>query len=59
MGSMMQHVERKLQYRCNSGSGNVMGSSTGSSNVGDVRQQARHQTGTDAEDQCDISIVKH
>lgn len=28
MGSMMQHFERDLQYRCSNGSGRVMGNST-------------------------------
>jgi len=47
LGSMMQHVERELQYRCSSGngrgSGSVMGNNTGSSNAMDVRKQAKHQ----------------
>ena len=50
MGSMMHHVERELQYMCNSGSGSVMGSSTGSNNVGDVRERPSINTGIDAED---------
>lgn len=28
MGSVMQHVDRELQYKSSSGSGSVMGSST-------------------------------
>lgn len=43
MGTMMQHVERELQYRCSSGNGSVMGSSTGSSNAVDVGQQDKQQ----------------
>jgi len=37
MGSMMQHVERELQYIYGSGSGCVMGRSTGSNSARDVR----------------------
>eukprot|EP00253_Pinus_taeda_P027537 PITA_27537 len=34
---------KHIDIRCRSGSGNVMGSSTGSNNVVDVGQQAKHQ----------------
>ena len=43
MGSMMQPVERALQYRCGSVSGSDMGNSTEKSNVVDGGQQAKHQ----------------
>ena len=39
MGSMMQQVERELQYRC----GSDMGSSTESSSAVDGGQQAKYQ----------------
>ena len=39
MGSMMQQVERELQYKC----GSDMGSSTESSSAVDEGQQAKHQ----------------
>jgi len=42
MGNMMQHVERELQYKHNSGNRSVMGSSIGSSSAVDVGQQAKH-----------------
>lgn len=43
MGSIMQHVERELQYICSSSSGSVMGSNIGSSSLVDVWQQAKNQ----------------
>ena len=43
MGSMMQHVERELQYRCSSGSDSVMGNNTVSSSAVDVGQQGKNQ----------------
>jgi len=49
--------QQQWQYICSSGS--VMGNNTGSSNATDVRQQAQHWHKFDAEDQCDVSIVKH
>ena len=39
MGSMMQQVERELQYKCGGG----MGSSTESSSAVDGGHQAKHQ----------------
>ena len=38
MGSMMQHIERELQYRCSSDSGSVMGK-----NVVDEGKEVKHQ----------------
>ena len=43
MGSMMQQLERELQYRCGSVSGSGMGNSTESSSAVDGGQQAKHQ----------------
>ncbi len=43
MGSMMQHIEKELQYRCSSDNGSVTGSSTNCSNVVDEGQQVEHQ----------------
>ena len=47
MGSMMQQFERKLQYRCGSGSGSGSGSGMGSSIESNSAinrgQQAKHQ----------------
>ena len=43
MGSMMQQVERELQYRCGNVSGSDMSSSTESSSAVDGGQQAKHQ----------------
>ena len=39
MGSMMQHIENELQYRCSSDSGSVMGSSTEGNSAVDEGQQ--------------------
>ena len=43
IGSTMQQFEREVQYRCGSVSVSGMGSSTKSSSVVDVGQQAKHQ----------------
>ena len=48
MGSMMQHIQRELQYRCSSDSCSVMGNSA-------VVEGQR----TNAMDQCGASIRKH
>jgi len=43
MGTMMQHIEREMQYRCSSESGSVTGSSTGCSSAMDEGQQVEHR----------------
>ena len=43
MGSMMHHIERELQYRCNSDSSSVMGNNRDCSNTLDEGQQAELQ----------------
>eukprot|EP00253_Pinus_taeda_P023864 PITA_23864 len=53
MASMMQRIQRELQYRCSSDSCNVMGNSTGCSNAIDEGQS------TNLMDQCGASIGKH
>ena len=42
MGSMMQQIERELQYVCSSVSGSDMGSSIESNNAVDGGKQAKH-----------------
>lgn len=43
MGSMMQHIERELQYKCSSDNGSVMGSSTDCGSAVDEGHEAKHQ----------------
>jgi len=43
MGSMRDHFERELYYKCSNGNRRVMGGSTGSSSAVDEGQQDKHQ----------------